>query len=232
MLMALNIPLIPDALQRCEVFRFICGELSRFLQHGFTNLLAVVNDSVGIYLQRFEQDIFLGVHDAQKVLQALAVMVGGVYMNMNAAGVVDLGPGMAHLTDAFLQLGQFCIGELGSYHFHAVSIIVNSLVAGFGFHLGINTAIRHKCPILPSRVLNFPFIVVTACAAWGRAEIVCQGPRCLLTGNAGHLHLNAEALILYPNHAAAPPFNSSSTARMRRAMASMTCTVTLLPACL
>ncbi len=40
-----------------------------------------------------------------EVFQTLAVVVGGVHMNMDTAGVVDFGPGMAHLTDTLLKLG-------------------------------------------------------------------------------------------------------------------------------
>ena len=55
----------------------------------------------------------------------------------------------------------------------------------------------------------------------------------LLTGDTGHLHFYAEALVFQAGHAASPIFRgSSSTARIRRPMASITVTVTLFPACL
>ena len=37
-------------------------------------------------------------------------MIGGIHMDMDAAGIVDLSLGVPHLPDTLLKFGQFRIG--------------------------------------------------------------------------------------------------------------------------
>ena len=91
----------------------LSGELAGLLQHRFPYFFAICCNTVRIHIQGFEKDILLGEHDAQEILQALPVVVGGVNMDMDAAGVVDLASGMAHLPHTFLKFRQLHIGQFG-----------------------------------------------------------------------------------------------------------------------
>ena len=159
-------------------------------------------------------------------------MVGGVHMNMDTAGVVDFGPGMTHLSDTLLKPGQLRVGEFWRYHLNPVFDVAGARIPAFSFHFRNNAGIAHDAPCLAVRVFHAPFIISASHIVRLCSKVVGKRLRCLLTGDAGHLYFNAEVLILHSNHAAAPDFSSSSTTRMRRAMASITLTVTLLPACL
>ena len=99
----------------------------------------------------------------------------------------------------------------------------------------MNTGIAHQLPDLARRVLYLPGIIDTALESRYGPKVGRQSVGGLLTGDACHLHFHTEALVLDADlaHAAASPFrSSSSTARIRWPMASMTLTVTPLPACL
>ena len=159
-------------------------------------------------------------------------MVGGVHMNMDTAGDVGFGPGMAHLADTFLQPGQLRVGEFWRYHLNPVFDVAGARIPAFSFHFRNNAGIAHDAPCLAIRVFHAPFIVTAPHIVRFCAKIIGQRPRSLPASESRHLDLNAKALILHPNHATAPAFNSSSTARIRLAIASITWTVTLLPACL
>ena len=92
MITAAHIALIPDLLQLSQICSLLCGEqLAGLPQHRFSYLFTKTDGPHLIYLQGFKQKILFGVHDADEVLQALPVMVGGVYMDMDATGVIDLG---------------------------------------------------------------------------------------------------------------------------------------------
>ena len=159
-------------------------------------------------------------------------MIGCVHMDMDAAGAVGLGSCVTHLPDTFLQLGQFRIGELWRYHLHAVSVVTRCTIAAANLLLPVDAGVTHDGPLFAVPIRHTPFIVSAAHIAGVRCKI--RGQRCcrLLTGDAGHFNFHAEALVLQPDHAAAPAFSSASTSRIRRPMASMTLAVTLLPACL
>ena len=232
MVCAAVISLIPDILQLRQIPCLIRREPACLLQHGFPHLLTPAGRPAFIDLQRFEQDILLGVHDADEVFQTLPVMIGCVHMDMDAAGAVGLGSCVAYLPDTLLQLGQFRIGELWRYHLHAVSVVTRCTIAAADLLLPVDAGVTHDRPLFAVPIRHTPFIVSAAHIAGVRCKI--RGQRCcrLLTGDAGHFNFHAEALVLQPDHAAAPAFSSASTSRMRRAMASMTWTVTLLPACL
>ena len=159
-------------------------------------------------------------------------MIGCVHMDMDAAGAVGLGSCVAYLPDTFLQLGQFRIGKLWRYHLHAVSVVTCCTIAAADLLLPVDAGVTHDRPLFAVPIRHTPFIVSAAHIAGVRCKI--RGQRCcrLLTSDASHLYFNAEVLILHSDHAAAPAFNSSSTAWIRLAIASITLTVTLLPACL
>ena len=96
MLGMVAVALIPDFLQLCEILCLIRGQFSGLPKHRFPHLLTPSLRPSFIYPQCFEQDILFGKHDADEVFQALAVVIGGVHMDMNAAGAVDLGTGLSY----------------------------------------------------------------------------------------------------------------------------------------
>ena len=159
-------------------------------------------------------------------------MVGSVHMDMEAAGAVDLCPRMPDLPHTLLKLGQFCIGELWRHHFNFIPSVVCMFIAIQRLTLTVDTAIAHQFPFFVFCVFNDPCIIGATFIPGHCSKIVRQRLRGLLAGDASHLYLDAEILVLHPSHAAASFRSSSSTARMRRPMASITVTVTLLPACL
>ena len=110
MLAAADISLIPDAFQLGQILCLLCGELTCLLQHGFPHLFTIGSNTTRVHFEGFEENILLGEHDAQKILQALPVMIGGIHMDMDAAGIVDLSLGVPHLPDTLLKFGQFRIG--------------------------------------------------------------------------------------------------------------------------
>ncbi len=62
------------------------GQPADLLQHGFTHLLAPAFHPAFVHVEGFEQDILLGVHDGQGVLQTLRGMFRGIYMDVHPAG--------------------------------------------------------------------------------------------------------------------------------------------------
>ena len=62
------------------------GQLADPFQHGFPYLLAPAFHPALVHFEGFEQDILLGVHDGQGVLQALRGMLGGIHMDVHPAG--------------------------------------------------------------------------------------------------------------------------------------------------
>ena len=90
------------------------------MQHGFPYFLAIVRYAIGVNLECLEQNIFFGIHNAQQVFQALAIMVCGIHMDMDTAGGIDFSPCGADAADAFLKFGQFRIGQFGRDHFHTI----------------------------------------------------------------------------------------------------------------
>ena len=159
-------------------------------------------------------------------------MIGGVHMNMDTTGVVDFGPGMTHLSDTLLKPGQLRVGEFWRYHLNPVFDVAGARIPAFSFHFRNNAGITHDAPHLAIRVFHAPFIISASHIVRFCAKIIGQRLRSLPASESRHLDLNAKALILHFDHAAAPAFNSSSTARIRLAIASITLTVTLFPACL
>ena len=232
MLSCADLPFIPNALQLCQILGFLSGEGAGLPQHGFPHLLAPAGGTGLIHLQGLEQDILLGVHDAQEVFQALAVVVGRVHMDVQAAGTVDLCPRMPDLPHTLLELWQLRIGQFGRNHLHFILPVICLFVAMQCLSLCTDASVTHQFPLFVFCVFDDPCIINPTFVLWDRSEIICQRLRGLFTGDAGHLHLDAEILVLHPGHAAASFRKASSTARMRRPMASITVTVTLLPACL
>ena len=105
MVTCVDVPFVPNLFQTSQVFGLLGGESTRLPQHRFPYFLAPPGGAGLIYLQRLKQNILLGEHDAQEIFQALPVVVGGVHMDVDAAGAVDLPTGMAHLPHTFLKLG-------------------------------------------------------------------------------------------------------------------------------
>ena len=62
------------------------GQSADLLQHGFPHLLAPAFHPALVHVEGFEQDILLGVHDGQGVLQTLRGVLGGVHMDVHTAG--------------------------------------------------------------------------------------------------------------------------------------------------
>jgi hypothetical protein len=129
MLSGTDVPFIPDAFQLCQVTGFLGGERARLPQHRFPHLLAPTGGTGLIHLQGLEQDILLGVHDAQKVFQALAVVVGRVHMDVQAAGLIDFSACTADLPHTLLELGQLRIGQFGRNHLYLILPVICLFVA-------------------------------------------------------------------------------------------------------
>lgn len=133
---------------------------------------------------------------------------------------------------SFWQLG---VGQFGRDHFHGIQPACNVCITIFIPFFCLNAAIVHQSPFFSVRIGDIPAVIVVGTMPWLSPKIGCQCLGRLFTGDACHLHLHAEALVLDANfaQAAASSFrSSSSTALIRLPMASMTLTVTPLPACL
>ena len=96
----------------------------------------------------------------------------------------------------------------------------------------MDAPVAHQFPLFVLCIFDDPCIIGTAFVPRHRPEIICQCLRGLFAGDARHLYFDTEALVLQSGHAAASFRSSSSTARIRRPMASIIVTVTLFPACL
>ena len=129
MLSCADLPFIPNALQLRQILGFLGREGAGLQQHGFPHLLAPTGGTGLIHLQGLEQDILLGVHDAQKVFQALAVVVGRVHMDVQAAGLIDFGTCTADLPHTLLELGQLRIGQFGRNHLYLILPVICLFVA-------------------------------------------------------------------------------------------------------
>ncbi|CAN3957776.1 arginine repressor, partial [Dysosmobacter welbionis] len=150
----------------------------------------------------------LGEHDAQEILQALPVVVGGVNMDMDAAGVVDLASGMAHLPHTFLKFRQLRIGQFGGNHLHPVVPVSSSRITVRCLLFPADTGIAHQFPLFVFCVPDDPGIVRAASMKRQGSKVSRQGCGGLLPCNAGELHLHAEALILHIDHAASSRHNA------------------------
>ena len=228
--------LVPDVLQLREVRGLLRGEGPGFLQHGFPHLLAPLYGPCLIHPQGFEEKVLLGVHDANQIFEALAVVGGSVHMDMESAGVIHFRANSRHPPHALLEEGQIAIGQLGRDHFHLIGhalsrILIKLQVSIRGLTFRVDAGIAHELPLFPCRVLHNPGAINMFPILGGGAKIVRQSVSGLLTGDSCHLDLHAKALLLHPDHAALSFRSSSSTARIRRPMASITLTVTLFPAC-
>ena len=160
-------------------------------------------------------------------------MVCGIHMNMDTAGVIDLGTDPFHPPHTLLESGEFWIGQLGGDQLHTKIFDVIFQILCSGPLLPNNAGVADQLPLLARGVLHFPGIIDAAFGFRYGPKVVRQRLSGLLTGDTGHLHFYAEALVFQAGHAASPIFRgSSSTARIRRPMASITVTVTLFPACL
>lgn len=62
---------------------------SDFFQYLRTHLLTIAVLSSFLHFQCFEQDIFLCVHNGQRIFQTLRCMVRRIYMNMLTTGLID-----------------------------------------------------------------------------------------------------------------------------------------------
>ena len=191
-----HISLIPDFLQRRQVFCFRAGEFPRLAQHGFAHLSTPVFRSFFIDLKRLKEQVLFGIHNTDQILQALAVMVGAVHMDVQAAGAVDFCACVAHLSNALLQFWKLRIGQLGRDHLHTVRYVVGRFVAPVYPAFCINTGVTHQFPYLTFRIFYGPGIVSASRINRLGFKIVCQRPRSLFTGDTSHFHLYPEALIL------------------------------------
>ena len=159
-------------------------------------------------------------------------MVGGVHVDMDAAGVVDLPSGMTHLPHTFLKFRQLIISQLGGDHFHPVVPIPSPRIAVRCLSFPLDTGVAHQFPFFIFCVPDNPCAIGATFVPGRSPEVICQSDGSLFSCDAGELHLHAEALVLHIDHAASSRPSASSTARSRRPMASITWTVTLFPACL
>ena len=219
MLAAFDIPFIPNALQLRQIRCLLSGELAGLPKHGFSNLFAKYLDTTGIYVQRLEEDVLLGEHDAQEILQALPVMVGGVHVDMDAAGVVDLSAGMAHLPHTFLKFRQLIKSQLGGDHFHPVVPIPSPRIAVRCLSFPLDTGVAHQFPFFIFCVPDNPCAIGAAFVPGRSPEVICQSDGSLFSCDAGELHLHAEALIFQPDQVTSP---SSCSARKKPRMLSST----------
>ena len=89
MLVRRNAAFVPDVFQLGKIGRWFVGQPPCPLQHGFAHTLTPAVDAGWVRFQGFEQQIFLGIHDTEQVLETLAVMIGCVHMDVHPAGVVD-----------------------------------------------------------------------------------------------------------------------------------------------
>lgn len=102
-LMAAVVAVIPDVLQLAEILGLLGGEPSGLLQYRLPHFLAPLLDTIFVDLQGFEQDVLLGIHDGQEVFEAVPIVVGGVHMDMEAAGGVDLAASLPECSDRSLE---------------------------------------------------------------------------------------------------------------------------------
>ena len=122
-------------------------------------------------------------------------MVRAVDMDVQTAGTVHFRSGAAHRADAFLKFGQFRIRQFRRDHFHAVTRVVNGLIAGIRPLFRVNAGVAHQFPRLALRVFHGPRVIASAYMSRLGSEISPQRPRGFLAGYAGHLHFHAVTLV-------------------------------------
>ena len=163
------------------------------LQHGFPDLFAPALHPALIDLEGLEQDVLFGVHDGQRVLEALGGVFGSVHMDVHPAGRVHNSPRPAQGADNLLQLSHFAVFELGGIHFHLVLIL--RIAAPFRADRPDAGVIND----LPDLLLPVGDLVGFVCPAQVPelgSEQRAQRLRCLPPGQTRHLDLAAEVLIL------------------------------------
>ena len=132
------------------------GHFADLLQHRFSYFLAPPLHTVLIDPQGFEQDVLLGVHDGQGVLQALGRVVGRIHMDVHPTTGVHHRPGLAQSPHHLLELLHFRILQDRGVHLYLVK------PAGGGLSISLDAsdaAVVDKTPLFPSGVYYLPGIV-------------------------------------------------------------------------
>ena len=200
MLVRRNAAFVPDVLQLGKIGRWFVGQPPCPLQHGFAHTLTPAVDAGWVRFQGFEQQIFLGIHDTEQVLETLAVMIGCVHMDVHPAGVVDFSACLPDTAHTLLEFLHLVIGELRCYHFHAIFWIGCSAIVTIVIPLCADTAIAHDAPLLALPIRYIPAIVIIIAALRRRSKIRAKRLCRFCSRDAGQLDFHAEALIFDPNH--------------------------------
>ena len=108
------IPEVGDAFQRVQLFPI------EFLQESGVCLPAVPAFPRGVDLEGAVNHLFLTRHDVHQVPQGLGGEPFGPDMDVDAAGLVGKGPGLAEHPHQFLQLRDIFVGKDGADHFCTV----------------------------------------------------------------------------------------------------------------
>ena len=184
------------------------GHFADLLQHRFSYFLTPPLHTVLMDLEGFEQDVLLGVHDGQGVLQALGRVVGRVHMDVHPTAGVHHRPGPPERPHYSLELSYLAVLQHRGVHLHMVQVPGGAVSpiqpAGAG---GDNAGVVDEAPLLSLLVRGLPGVVgagfpgaAGAGAEKGRHRL-CR----LLPSDARHFDLTAETLVFQVNGSRSPP---------------------------
>lgn len=139
------IPEVGDAVQCVRLFPV------EILQERGVRLPAIPPFPRGVDLEGAVNHVFLARHDVHQIPQGLCCKPFGSDVDVDAAGLVGEGPGLAERPHQFLQLRNVFVGKDGADHFRAVA---GGSVHDFAVHLFLRdqAGVVHGFPF-PSPVI-------------------------------------------------------------------------------
>ena len=179
------IPEVGDAVQR---IRLLPVEI---LEECGVRLSAVPAFPRGVNLEGAVNHIFLARHDVHQIPQCLCREPFGSDVDVDAAGLVGKGPGLAECPHQFLQLRDVFVGKDGADHFRAVMI---GSVHDFAVHFFLRDQARvvHGLPFPPLVILCGVGIVDSAFVPAFRSEESGHKAGRPVSRNPCHFHFDSK----------------------------------------
>ena len=204
MLVAAVVAVIPNVLQLAEILGFLRGEPSGLFQHWLPHLLAPMLDTIFVDLQGFEQDVLLGVHNGHEVLEAVPVVVGGIHMDMEPAGIVGFPACVAQGADGTLKNFHVLVAKHRRHKLHLIAPVCGAEILAIHPILCTNAAVAHDFPLPPLGILHGPGVITGTYINGTGLDVVRQRFRRFPAGDAGEFDLYAELLVFDADHGASP----------------------------
>ena len=121
-------------------------------------------------------------------------MGSGVHMDVDAAGVVDLGPRTPQCPHDLLDGGDVVIPADGGHQFHRVGPPDSS---GPPSRFALDGGVAYDLPLPAFRIPDRIGVIVSAYMGGGGRKMAGDHPGSCGPGEAGHLDLNSKTLVLH-----------------------------------